>query len=69
MSPCGRCCDDRDERDALCADVAEAYSPEPPEVLAEVLAELLADPVLAPLADYDGSHARAGGRSSGSPAC
>ena len=49
--------DDRDERDALCADVAEAYSPEPPEVLAEVLGRLLADPVLAPLADYDGSHA------------
>src|SRR5690606_13378394 len=37
--------------------VAEAYSPEPPEVLAEVLGRLLADPVLAPLADYDGSHA------------
>jgi dGTPase len=36
--------------------VAAAYSGEAPEDLGEVLAELLADPVLAPLAAYDGSH-------------
>ncbi|MEU4483063.1 deoxyguanosinetriphosphate triphosphohydrolase [Micromonospora sp. NPDC023966] len=47
---------DADERRALCADVAAAYSGEAPEDLGEVLAALLADPVLAPLAAYDGSH-------------
>lgn len=47
---------DEDERRALCADVAVAYSGEAPEDLGGVLAELLADPVLAPLAAYDGSH-------------
>ncbi|MER5610396.1 deoxyguanosinetriphosphate triphosphohydrolase [Micromonospora tulbaghiae] len=47
---------DADERRALCADVAAAYSGEAPEDLGEVLADLLADPVLAPLAAYDGSH-------------
>ncbi|MBU8856483.1 MULTISPECIES: deoxyguanosinetriphosphate triphosphohydrolase [unclassified Micromonospora] len=47
---------DADERRALCADVAAAYSGEGPEDLGEVLADLLADPVLAPLAAYDGSH-------------
>lgn len=47
---------DADERRALCADVAAAYSGEAPEDLGEVLAELLAEPVLAPLAAYDGSH-------------
>ncbi|GHJ14220.1 deoxyguanosinetriphosphate triphosphohydrolase [Micromonospora sp. AKA38] len=47
---------DEDERRALCADVAAAYSGEAPEDLGGVLAELLADPVLAPLAAYDGSH-------------
>ncbi len=47
---------DADERAALCEDVAAAYSPESPADLAEELTELLADPVLAPLADYDGSH-------------
>ncbi|KAB1108314.1 MULTISPECIES: deoxyguanosinetriphosphate triphosphohydrolase [Micromonospora] len=47
---------DADERRALCADVAAAYSGEAPEDLGEVLAGLLADPVLAPLAAYDGSH-------------
>ena len=47
---------DPDERRALCADVAAAYSGEAPEDLGEVLADLLADPVLAPLAAYDGSH-------------
>ncbi|MDM4720256.1 deoxyguanosinetriphosphate triphosphohydrolase [Micromonospora sp. WMMA1363] len=44
------------ERAALCADVAATYSGESPADLAEVLVDLLADPVLAPLADYDGSH-------------
>ncbi|MEW2328567.1 deoxyguanosinetriphosphate triphosphohydrolase [Micromonospora chersina] len=48
--------EDADERRALCADVAAAYSGEAPEDLGEVLAELLAEPVLAPLAAYDGSH-------------
>ncbi|MET7971211.1 deoxyguanosinetriphosphate triphosphohydrolase [Micromonospora sp. NPDC005305] len=48
--------EDADERRALCADVAAAYSGEAPEDLGEVLAELLADPALAPLAAYDGSH-------------
>src|SRR5690606_29636888 len=48
---------DPEERAALCADVAATYSREAPEALGEVLGELLADPVLAPLADYDGSHA------------
>ncbi|MFJ5544524.1 deoxyguanosinetriphosphate triphosphohydrolase [Micromonospora chalcea] len=47
---------DPDERRALCADVSAAYSGEAPEDLGEVLADLLADPVLAPLAAYDGSH-------------
>ncbi|MEU8367552.1 deoxyguanosinetriphosphate triphosphohydrolase [Micromonospora tulbaghiae] len=47
---------DADERRALCADVAAAYSGEAPEDLGEVLADLLADPVLSPLAAYDGSH-------------
>ncbi|RGC66082.1 Deoxyguanosinetriphosphate triphosphohydrolase [Micromonospora sp. MW-13] len=47
---------DPDERAALCADVAAAYSGESPADLGEVLVELLADPVLAPLAGYDGSH-------------
>src|SRR5690606_7266451 len=48
--------DDPDERAALCADVAAVYSQESPSDLAEVLAELLVDPVLVPLADYDGGH-------------
>ncbi|MER7460752.1 deoxyguanosinetriphosphate triphosphohydrolase [Micromonospora sp. NPDC126480] len=47
---------DADERAALCADVAATYSGESPADLAEVLVDLLADPVLAPLAGYDGSH-------------
>ncbi|HEY8471502.1 MAG TPA: deoxyguanosinetriphosphate triphosphohydrolase [Natronosporangium sp.] len=46
---------DPDERAALCRDVAETYSSEPPSELADVLDELLADPVLAPLSTYDGS--------------
>ncbi|MGW4461543.1 deoxyguanosinetriphosphate triphosphohydrolase [Micromonospora sp. NPDC004704] len=48
--------DDVQERAALCADVAANYSGESAEDLGVVLVELLADPVLAPLAGYDGSH-------------
>ncbi|MFF5171685.1 deoxyguanosinetriphosphate triphosphohydrolase family protein [Micromonospora sp. NPDC000089] len=48
--------DDPDERAGLCADVAAVYSGETPADLGEVLVELLAEPVLAPLARYDGSH-------------
>jgi deoxyguanosinetriphosphate triphosphohydrolase, putative len=47
---------DADERAALCADVAGRYSEESADYLSGVLAELLDDPVLAPLAGYDGSH-------------
>jgi dGTPase len=47
---------DPDERAALCADAAAAYSTESPADLAEVLTDLLADPVLAPLVGYDRSH-------------
>jgi dGTPase len=47
---------DPDERAALCADAAAAYSTETAADLAEVLTDLLADPVLAPLAGYDRSH-------------
>ena len=43
----GRCCGDADERAALCADVAAAYSDERGRRCGEALAELLADPVLA----------------------
>ncbi|MEH0845480.1 deoxyguanosinetriphosphate triphosphohydrolase [Micromonospora sp. CPCC 205711] len=48
--------DDPDERTALCVDAAAVYSGESPADLGEVLVELLAEPVLAPLAGYDGSH-------------
>ncbi|HET6212676.1 MAG TPA: deoxyguanosinetriphosphate triphosphohydrolase [Micromonosporaceae bacterium] len=48
--------DDNAERAALCVDVAQAYSAESPDDLAAVLVPLLADPVLTPLAGYDGSH-------------
>ncbi|WP_446216392.1 deoxyguanosinetriphosphate triphosphohydrolase [Micromonospora sp. IBHARD004] len=48
--------EDADERRALCADVAAAYSGESPDDLGEVLVELVAEPALAPLAAYDGSH-------------
>jgi dGTPase len=48
--------EDADERAALCADAADAYSTESPEGLAPVLVALLGDPVLAPLVGYDGSH-------------
>jgi dGTPase len=47
---------DRDERAALCADVAAAYSAESAADLEGVLFDLLGDPVLAPLSRYDGSH-------------
>ncbi|MGC4791161.1 deoxyguanosinetriphosphate triphosphohydrolase [Micromonospora sp. DT178] len=47
---------DPEERAALCADVAATYSGESPADLGDVLLELLDDPVLAPLAGYDGSH-------------
>ncbi|QOC90815.1 deoxyguanosinetriphosphate triphosphohydrolase [Micromonospora craniellae] len=47
---------DADERAALCADVAAVYSAESPDYLGQALVDLLADPVLAPLAGYDGSH-------------
>ena len=47
---------DPDERAALCADVASAYSGESPSDLAAVLVELLDDPVLATLGGFDGSH-------------
>jgi dGTPase len=46
-----------DERAALCADVAVAYSAESPGDLETVLDELLADPLFDPLDSYDGSHA------------
>jgi dGTPase len=48
--------DDPDERAALCADVAAAYSTETPDDLAEVLVDLLGDPTLAPLRGYDGGY-------------
>lgn len=54
--PLGRLVKDRDERAALCADVAEVYSSETAGELAAVLDELLADRVFAPLVNYDGSH-------------
>ncbi|MEJ3746561.1 deoxyguanosinetriphosphate triphosphohydrolase [Actinomycetes bacterium KLBMP 9797] len=47
---------DADERAALCADVAAAYSPESAADLEVALVDLLGDPKLAPLAGYDGSH-------------
>ncbi|MBO4209719.1 deoxyguanosinetriphosphate triphosphohydrolase [Micromonospora echinofusca] len=48
--------DDPDERAALCADVAAVYSTESADDLGALLLDLLADPVLEPLAGYDGSH-------------
>jgi dGTPase len=51
-----RLLDDADERAALCADVAAVYSTESAVDLSAVLVDLLADPVLAPLAGYDGTH-------------
>ncbi|HEY8451118.1 MAG: deoxyguanosinetriphosphate triphosphohydrolase [Micromonosporaceae bacterium] len=49
-------CRSAEERAALCEEVAQVYSPETPEDLSEVLRDLLADPVVAPLASYNGSH-------------
>jgi dGTPase len=46
---------DADERAALCHDVAETYSAQPPAELEAVLAELLAEPALRAVADFDGS--------------
>jgi dGTPase len=47
---------DPGERAALCELVAASYSTESVGDLSAVLAELLTEPVVAPLADYDGSH-------------
>ena len=47
---------DPDERAALCADVRGVYSDEPDETLKATLDQLLADPVVAPVADYDGTY-------------
>jgi dGTPase len=47
---------DADERAALCADVAAAYSSAPPDELEAALMALLGDDALAPVAGYDGSH-------------
>ncbi|GAB1690137.1 deoxyguanosinetriphosphate triphosphohydrolase [Krasilnikovia sp. M28-CT-15] len=46
--------DDPDERAALCADAAAAYSDEPVDALAGALDQLLADEVVRAVADYDG---------------
>jgi dGTPase len=54
--PLDRLREDADERAALCADVASAYSAESPGDLETVLEELLADPLFDPLDAYDGSH-------------
>jgi dGTPase len=54
--PLGRLLADADERAALCADAAAAYSAESPADLAEVLVDLLADPVFRPVVGYDSSH-------------
>ncbi|MCM4080499.1 deoxyguanosinetriphosphate triphosphohydrolase [Paractinoplanes hotanensis] len=48
---------DPDERAALCADVAAAYSDAPVDELAAALDQLLADPVVREVAGYDGSYA------------
>jgi len=49
-----------DERESLCRQAAEAYSPLPPEALAPVLDRLLRLPPVADLAGYDGSFAALG---------
>jgi dGTPase len=54
--PLARLRQDADERAALCADVALAYSGETPDDLATVLVELLADPLFDRLDAFDGSH-------------
>jgi dGTPase len=43
------------ERAELCADVAATYSDEPADALGAALDQLLADPVVAEVAEYDGS--------------
>ena len=48
--------DDESERQALCSDVASAYSAESAGDLAAVLDEVLDDPALAPMYAFDGSH-------------
>ncbi|NMO55918.1 deoxyguanosinetriphosphate triphosphohydrolase [Actinoplanes sp. TBRC 11911] len=48
--------DDPAERQALCADVRGVYSDEPVDVLEAALDQLLADPIVAPVADYDGTY-------------
>lgn len=44
------------ERAELCADVAATYSDESPDALGAALDQLLADPVVADVAEYDGSY-------------
>jgi dGTPase len=55
--PLARLRKDPEERSALCADVAWAYSSESPGDLQAVLDDLLADSLFDPLDTYDGSHA------------
>ena len=52
----GALIEDAGERDALCQDVASVYLDAPVEELAVAIVELLRDPLLAPLAGYDGSY-------------
>ncbi len=54
--PLARLRKDPEERSALCADVAWAYSSESPGDLQAVLDDLLADSLFDPLDAYDGSH-------------
>jgi dGTPase len=54
--PLARLRKDAEERSALCADVAWAYSSESPGDLQAVLDDLFADPLFDPLDTYDGSH-------------
>lgn len=44
------------ERAELCADVAATYSDEPADALGAALDQLLADPVVAEVAEYDGTY-------------
>ncbi len=46
---------DAQERDELCRDAAEVYSPLSADELGAVLTDLLADPALAAIAEFDGS--------------
>jgi dGTPase len=54
--PLARLRKDPEERSALCADVAWAYSSESPGDLQAVLDDLFADSLFDPLDTYDGSH-------------